>query len=205
MQRRRDHGSSPTRCLRPVGFRGRRVLSGEQVQLLRDLRHRRARRGVTAEHTPHQVHEEPWGPWRQRKRRAFEARIGPRLRCVALERSLAAEHEVEDQPKGVHIGSAGQRRVVELLGSHVVEGAAALRTSSDDIRDAEVDDLDPTCQLLAADEVARLEVEVEHAHLVGRMQTTRDLLPEPQRLLERQVLSSKSPMERDASDELHRQ
>lgn len=131
---------------------------------------------------------------RRRDRRALDDLAENRLRRVAEVRRLAHEHLVEDTRQGVGVaGSAHHLVACGLLGRHVEGcadaeaglGEAASAGGPDREGDAEVGD-----QRLAAthENIARLDVPVDDAGVVGHLQRVGHGRGDPQRLVHRELL-----------------
>ena len=116
---------------------------------------------------------------------------GQRDRCsaVALPRSRADEHLVQDDAEAVDVRGGGRGLAACLLRAEVVDRAEG-RTGQRDLclgdgpRDAEVDDLD--LAVLADEHVAGLDVAVHEAPCVGRRERPGDRGPDAGDLPRRQ-------------------
>ena len=142
---------------------------------------------------------------------------------VALERLLARDHLVDDDPERVDVGGRRDRPAFHLLGSHVVgrpdhglgfgqrrcrPDAASSRPLA--AREAEVRDdgahASRPARVRLEHDVRALEVAVDDAGFVRRGERGGHLLDERQGFLGAQTPAVREPLgERDARQELHRQ
>ncbi len=134
---------------------------------------------------------------------------------VLEEREPAAEHLVEHHPERVEISPTIERSSLDLLGRHVRErphehARIGLDGGSvDALRDAEVDDLGRRVgarRALGEEDIARLDVAVDHPERVGRREPAADLGSDVGRSARRERLVAPQPLlERLAGEQLHAQ
>jgi hypothetical protein len=156
---------------------------------------------------------------RQEVRRLFleDCRHGVGGR-VAAEGPAAREHLVEDRAEAEEVGSVVRGQAAELLGRHVPERPqdgprlralrlrrevrrAAPGAGLDELREAEVEDLDPA--VLRDEKVLGLEVPVDDSLLVGGRESPGDLDGEVHRLAHGQRAGGETRAQRFAFEELH--
>ena len=134
------------------------------------------------------------------------------------ERRPPAERLIEDAAEGPDVGAAVEREAAQLLGAHVarrpednvpvaqrrrwrVGDVAHARAVGEHLRDAEVEDLHAA---LGRDlDVGRLQIAMDDAALVRRLERQRDLMDDRQRLIERQRAGDEPHAERFARHQLH--
>ena len=166
-------------------------------------------------------------------RRSFLGeRIPPRLgsenrgdhvrRGLPAENALAGQELVEDAAERPDVGSLVHRLAARLLGAHELRGAeddAGLRAVADErrrqrevrlgtgrlriesLREAEVEDLDPPVR--GDLDVGRLQVPVDDAAIVRRLERLGDLTRDLERLVERKSAVRQPVRERLSRHELH--
>ncbi len=130
---------------------------------------------------------------------ARRSRGGP----VALERQAPRQHLEQHHPEREHVGPLVLRRAAGLLRRHVRRGAAVQAAVPERVREAEVEDLDPT--VLAQEHVLRLQIPVDDAARVRVRHPLRDLHRHPQGLARPERSSGQPRRQRLAAEELQHQ
>ncbi len=117
--------------------------------------------------------------------------VDDRGQVLAGERLLQGQHLIEDRPEGEDVDAVVDLAGGHLLGGHVEgrahHGARLGQVGGRDAGDPEIDDVGAA--LLVDKDVARLDVPVDDALLVGAVQAVGDLDDEPDRFFDRPFLA----------------